>query len=137
MPFIPVFPEILKIADFRWKNADVSRTQRCVTWFMYFLDLLQVRYNCAKFHQCTICVTDFRERGPFAPPSPQFVSTPKRSILNRININSLNLNRVNIYRAKFVDLSNFSNRLFSLLLRGRKRKIPDSENEASFFTQVL
>ena len=24
---IPVFPDIIKIADFRWKNADVSRTQ--------------------------------------------------------------------------------------------------------------
>ena len=27
MESIPVFPDILKTADFRWKNADVSRTQ--------------------------------------------------------------------------------------------------------------
>ena len=27
MQSIPVFPDITKIADFRWKNADVSRTQ--------------------------------------------------------------------------------------------------------------
>ena len=27
MQSIPVFPDILKIADFWWKNADVSRTQ--------------------------------------------------------------------------------------------------------------
>ena len=36
-----------------------------VTWFIYFLDLLWVRYNCAKFHHCRICVTDFRDGGPF------------------------------------------------------------------------
>ena len=28
-----------------------------------FLDLLDVRYNCAKFHHCRICVTDFKEVG--------------------------------------------------------------------------
>ena len=27
MQSIPVLPDILKIADFCWKNADVSRTQ--------------------------------------------------------------------------------------------------------------
>ena len=32
-----------------------------VRWFTYFLDLLYVRYNRAKFHHCRICVTDFRE----------------------------------------------------------------------------
>ena len=32
-----------------------------ITLFLYFLDLPQVRYNCAKFHHCRICVTDFRE----------------------------------------------------------------------------
>ena len=32
-----------------------------VTWFIYFLHLLWVRYNCAKFHHCRICVRDFRE----------------------------------------------------------------------------
>ena len=31
----------------------------CDTWFLYFFDLLWVRCNCAKFHQCRICVTDF------------------------------------------------------------------------------
>ena len=40
----------------------------CVTWFIYFLDLLWVRYNCAKFHHCRICVTDFRARGSFCSP---------------------------------------------------------------------
>ena len=28
---------------------------------IYFLDLLQGRYRCTKFHHCRICVTDFRE----------------------------------------------------------------------------
>ena len=27
MQSIPLFPDIVKIADLRWKNADVSRTQ--------------------------------------------------------------------------------------------------------------
>ena len=42
----------------------------CVTWFIYFLDPLWVRYNCAKFHHCRICVTDFREGvGAFCGPA--------------------------------------------------------------------
>ena len=39
----------------------------CVTWIIFFSDLLKVRYNCAKSHHCGICVTDFREVGLFAP----------------------------------------------------------------------
>ena len=39
----------------------------CATWFIYFLDLLWVRYNCVKFHHCRICVTDFKEGGLFGP----------------------------------------------------------------------
>ena len=37
---------------------------------MYFLGLLQVRYNCAKFHHCRICVTDFRDWAFLPPPPP-------------------------------------------------------------------
>ena len=49
----------------------------CVTWFIYFLDLLWVRYNCDKFHYCRIYVTDFRQGGhPWA--------APKKPILNRV-----------------------------------------------------
>ena len=41
----------------------------CVTWFIYTLDILSSRYNCAKFHHCWICVTNFRvEWGDFLPP---------------------------------------------------------------------
>ena len=39
-----------------------------VTWSICFLNLLWVRYNCAKFHHCRISKTDFREEGPFCPP---------------------------------------------------------------------
>ena len=32
-----------------------------------FLDLFQVRCNCAKFRHCRICVNDFREEEAFWP----------------------------------------------------------------------
>ena len=66
MNFLSVFPEKTKISDFRWKNADVTRTQSCVTCSIYFLDLLKLRYYRAKFCCFGICVTDFRERSLFA-----------------------------------------------------------------------
>ena len=64
-----------------------TKLKGCVTSFIYFLDLLQVRYNCAKFHHCRISVTDFRERGLFAPPPP-IHEEPKKPILNRVNSRS-------------------------------------------------
>ena len=54
----------------------------CVTWFIHFLDLHYVRYNCAKFHHCRICVADFREGSLFAPTHSWTV--PKRPILNKV-----------------------------------------------------
>ena len=63
----------------------------CFKWFVYFLGLLYVRYNCAKFHLCGIFVTDFREGRPFCTcPYPPPPATPypwaalKRPILNRV-----------------------------------------------------
>ena len=47
---------------FQQKSRSVSRDS------YYFLDLLWVRYNCAKFDHCRICVTDFKEGGTFLPP---------------------------------------------------------------------
>ena len=47
-----------------------AKLRGCVTWLIYFLDLLYVRYNCAKFHHCRICVTDFREAVAFLAPPP-------------------------------------------------------------------
>ena len=49
----------------------------CVTRFICFLDLLWIRYNCAKFHHCRIYVTDSREGGIFdLPPS---LGSPKKA----------------------------------------------------------
>ena len=51
---------------------------------MYFWDLLEVRHNCAKFHQFRMCVTYFtRGEGLFTPHIREH--SPKRLILNSIN----------------------------------------------------
>ena len=47
----------------------------CVTWFLYFWIL---RSNYVKSHHCRMCVSDFREDGPFCRPDS------KRPILNRV-----------------------------------------------------
>ena len=72
MQSIPVFLDITKVVlDFLWNNADICSTQRlCHVIFFFFLDLLEIRYNCAKFHYCRICVIDYKEGGSFAPPHP-------------------------------------------------------------------
>ena len=50
-----------------------------VTWFIYFLDLPWVRYNCGNFHHCRICVTDFRVEGTFcSPPLPPILEQPRK-----------------------------------------------------------
>ena len=37
MQSIPIFPDVLKIADFWWKNADVIRTQGvCLMIYVLF-----------------------------------------------------------------------------------------------------
>ena len=56
-----------------------AELKRCVTWFINSLDLLLVRYNCGKFHNCKTRVTDFREGVPFSPP-PDLWAAQKRSI---------------------------------------------------------
>ena len=58
----------------------------CVTWFIHFLDPLWVRYNCAKFYHCRICMTDFREGGRLFHPPPHPWAAPKKPILNRVKI---------------------------------------------------
>ena len=70
MQSVSVFLDMTNVADFRRKNADVSRTQEVCHVINIFLDFLWVRYNCAKFHHCRVCVTAFREGGgPFFPPT--------------------------------------------------------------------
>ena len=51
---IPVFLDIVKLADFQRKNADVSKTQAVCHVINRFLDLLEVRYNCVTFLHCRI-----------------------------------------------------------------------------------
>ena len=52
------------------KNAGISRTLGVSHVIPIFLDLLYVRYNCANFHNCRICVTDFRREAFLTPPLP-------------------------------------------------------------------
>ena len=57
--------------------------KRCVTWFIFFMDLLWVRHNSAKFHYCKICVIDFKEWETFLLPHNLWAAT-KRLILNKV-----------------------------------------------------
>ena len=50
-----------------------AELEGCVMPFIYFLNRLQLRYNCANFHHCGIYVIDFQLGWAFLPS----VSTPK------------------------------------------------------------
>ena len=76
---VSVSLDIAKFDDFWWKNADASRTQEVL---IYFLNLLYVRYNCAKFHHCKTWVTGFKKGALIGPPYPWAI--PKGPILNRV-----------------------------------------------------
>ena len=66
-----------------------AELEGCVTWFMYFVDLLYLRYKCDKFHNCRIFVNDCREGIIFRPPPPLHPwAAPKRPILNRVKLSS-------------------------------------------------
>ena len=83
----------LMLLIFRETTLMSTELKGCVTWFIHFLDLIYVRYNCTKFHQCRICATDFREGRPFCPPPPPCRpsdpwAAPKMSILNRVKCDS-------------------------------------------------
>ena len=87
MQSISAFLYITRATKFRGKNTDASRTQGTCSVIYMFLDLLQVSYNCAKFHHCRICVAVSMEGGlsPDGPPPTSSVSKPrKRPILNRV-----------------------------------------------------
>ena len=68
----------------------------CVTWFIYFLDLPWIRYDCAKFYHCRICVTDFRDWGPFCPPPS--VSSPEKAHPKWGSMLKLQIKHTNIYK---------------------------------------
>ena len=50
----------------------------CVRRFIYFLGLLQVKYNCAKFYHCRIFVAYFK-KGALFSPHPLSVSSPENA----------------------------------------------------------
>ena len=63
MQSMPVFPDILKIANKKKKNADVSRTQGvsrglCIFWIFFRSDITVPSFINVG------CVTDFGEGGP-------------------------------------------------------------------------
>ena len=59
------FLGITKVADFCWKDAHVSRTQKvCHVIYKFFGSFLN-NVNCAKVHNCRICETGFSEEGLF------------------------------------------------------------------------
>ena len=89
MQSLSVFLDITKVHDFRWKNANVSRTHGVCHMIYIFLDLLYVRCNCAKFYHSRICATDFKEAGGGGGTFwlPLSVSSLKRPMLNSTNVN--------------------------------------------------
>ena len=101
----------------------------CATWFRYFLGLLWVRYNCVRFHHCRICVTYFKERGPFCSPHPW--AFPKTPILNRVKVKDGNKDK--------------NNKLMSFRINDEKllqkykticHEIEDLKNTEKYFTRL-
>ena len=79
MQSIPVFPDILKIAYFQWKNADVSKIQGAC-FKLTVPSFINVGY-----------VWQILERdGLFAPTLPDPWVAPRKPILNRVKIYLLN-----------------------------------------------
>ena len=62
------------------KSLISAEPKVCVTWFMYFLNHLLLRYECAKFHHYMMYVTDFLGRGwPFChSPPPHIREQPQK-----------------------------------------------------------
>ena len=69
-------------------------------WFMHFFDL-QVRYsgkyNCAKFHQCRIFVTDFREGERFLPSPISEQPQKGPSLIGLIHTNFLTMITISLF----------------------------------------
>ena len=63
--------DIAKFADFRWKNANVSRTQGMRHVIHIFFGSSSGKDNCAKFHYCRICVVNFRDSPALLREQPQ------------------------------------------------------------------
>ena len=85
-----VFLDLAKFAEFRWKNADVSRTQGVCHLIHIFFGSSLGKYNCSKFNHWRICVTDFKEAAFLASSYPW--AAPKKPILNRDELWTKNKN---------------------------------------------
>ena len=86
-PGVANFPDIIKVATIfiktTFKDSNIVQRirnymlfsdekmlkSRGVSGDLYIFFLLQVKYNCGKFHNCVICVTDFKVGGTFCLPS--------------------------------------------------------------------
>ena len=71
MQSIHVFFDIENFADFRRKIVDSSTTHGMCHVIYIVFGHLKVRYNCAKFHHCRICMTEFMEGEPTICETPQ------------------------------------------------------------------
>ena len=73
------------------------------------MDLLWIRYNCANFHHCIICVTDFREKGGlFGTPPSSFIPHPLHPSFKKVITNacskSSNYTGFNLILPKFYEM---------------------------------
>ena len=71
MQSIHVFFDIENFADFERKIDDSSRTHGMCHVIHVEFGPLKVRYNCAKFNHCRICMREFMEGGLTFCEEPQ------------------------------------------------------------------
>ena len=88
---ISVFSDKAKFGDLSEKMLMWAELKGCATWFLYILGLFQVRYNCAKIYNCRICVTYFRDREPFCPPSHPLIREKPRKCPSSMGLNILRI----------------------------------------------
>lgn len=87
MQVLSIYPSASKIPDFRLKTLSSAILKMPVTWFTYFFNLIQLRYNCTNFYHCVICTAGFKRLGAFLPHPPQPWPAPKRPIWIELMLN--------------------------------------------------
>ena len=87
----PVYSFVNFIVDFRlsFEVHEKNIREEVHHMIQIFSGSLYAWYNCTKFHLFGICVTSFRNWGPFC--SPHLLAAPKRPILNRIKLSNSNM----------------------------------------------
>ena len=122
MQSITVFFDITKVADFQWRNADVSRAQEaCHVNYIFFGSFLGVQsFIIAEY------VWQILWRGAFATPSlpHSSVSTSKKPILNRVNNRSVKISFQKTYFLYFMGTNSlrtlFKQKFLYLLFSGER-----------------